>query len=323
MNRTDRLLAIVWLLRSRGRLSAAELARIFEVSERSIYRDVQALSEGGVPIVALPGPAGGYSLMEGFSLTPIAFSDNEVAALYLGTHLAAAFGLGPYAVAAQAALDKIAHVLPPAQEELLRRLAERVRPVAAAPTTGQAADDLFQTVSQAIITQVSLHLRYSSAQGDLTERTVDPYGLLFQAGAWYMVGACRLRGDLRMFRLDRIQAVSVCEQRFERPGNFELGQFVFSPLPPGSEDQSPVTVRLRGPVSHLTWYREHQLLRRCRPQLAGTELTLQLPPALDRDLIRIVLGDAGVVEVLEPESLRRQVQAAAAAAVERHQQTGG
>src|SRR4051812_35686655 len=110
MNKTDRLLAIVLALQARGRQRAADLAELFETSPRTIYRDIQALSEAGVPLVAVPGQ--GYSLMEGYFLPPLSFSADEAALLLLGSDVMARSFDARYRAAAEAAGRKIAAVLP-------------------------------------------------------------------------------------------------------------------------------------------------------------------------------------------------------------------
>lgn len=106
MNRTDRLMAMLWLLRTRKTMTAAELGATFAISERSVYRDIAALSEAGVPVVALPGPGGGYSLMKEYAITPLAFTDQEAVALLLGAKFVAGIE-SPFTAPATEAADRL------------------------------------------------------------------------------------------------------------------------------------------------------------------------------------------------------------------------
>src|SRR5262245_5319620 len=125
MNRTDRLLAIVIELQARGKRRAEDLAATFEVGKRTIYRDIQALCEAGVPIISTPGQ--GYTLLEGYFLPPLSFSTDEALILLLGSDMMAQSFDAEYRLAAQSAGRKIAGALPEPLREEVRSLQERIR----------------------------------------------------------------------------------------------------------------------------------------------------------------------------------------------------
>jgi predicted DNA-binding transcriptional regulator YafY len=212
MNRIDRLFAMLLVLQTRQRMRAEDLAKQFEISQRTVYRDMAALSEMGVPLVAMPGE--GYMLMPGYFLPPLVFSPEEAAALMLGARLLGLHALGRLPDDAERAIAKIALVLPNKSLEQVARLSEIVRFFV--DRQGFDLDDPRLVALQgAIIEQRAVTLTYQGAQGEgPTERTVEPHYLTYSDGAWYVSGYCRLRQAPRAFRLDRVVHYRVLMERF-------------------------------------------------------------------------------------------------------------
>lgn len=200
MNRTDRLYALVEELRARAPrpLRAAELARRFEVSTRTIERDLLALQEAGVPIWAQPGPGGGYGLNPDTTLPPLNLTPDEAVAL--ATALAAMPTM-PFAIAGHTAMAKLAAVMAAAPRVTATQLAARIRvvPVSAVPSTLVTT-----TIQQALLDPAALTLSYRDETSRETTRIVEPAGLVGTHNGWYLVAWCRLRQAPRTFRLDRI-----------------------------------------------------------------------------------------------------------------------
>lgn len=199
MRRADRLFQIVQQLRG-GRLTTArQLAQRLEVSERTIYRDIADLIGTGVPI---DGEAGvGYLMREGFDLPPLMFSRKEIVALVAGARLLRAWGGAAMAEAAEEALIKIEAVLP--DEE--RRQAAAVQ-VHALPAHGLPDDArrLLDKLEAAANERRRLDISYATEGGTESERVIRPLGIWFWGKVWTLVAWCELRGDFRMFRVDRI-----------------------------------------------------------------------------------------------------------------------
>jgi predicted DNA-binding transcriptional regulator YafY len=213
------VLAVLELLQSRGRMTGAELARELDVNVRTARRYVEALQELGVPVEAERGRYGAYRLRPGYKLPPLIFAEDEALALTLGLLVARRLGLGGAAPAIDRALAKIERVMP-------ARLRARVQAVEASLVldvgSGGVAPDsaVVLALSEAVRTRRRVRLRYRSGSEE-TRRDVDPYGLVFRAGTWYTTGYCHLRRDLRLFRLDRILAVELRDETFERPPGFD------------------------------------------------------------------------------------------------------
>lgn len=206
MRRADRLFQIVQNLHHDRVTTARDLAMVLEVSERTIYRDIQDLSLSGVPI---SGEAGqGYRLMRGFQLPPLMFTEEELEALLLGARMVRAWTDQGLARAAHQALQKIEHVIP---ERLKPELASQALNVPDFPMEGQAGEQLI-VVRQAIKEQLKIAFHYKREDGQHSQRIVHPLGLFYWGKVWTLVAWCELRDSFRHFRLDRM---SDCEKLHE------------------------------------------------------------------------------------------------------------
>ncbi|MEU5940384.1 WYL domain-containing protein [Micromonospora sp. NPDC047548] len=201
MNRTDRLYALVEELRAvspRPR-SARWLAGRFEVSTRTIERDIAALQGSGVPIWAEPGRTGGYAVDRAHTLPPVNLTAAEAVAMAVALHR---LGGTPFAGAGATALRKVLAVMPAADAAEAHRLAGRVHLIGDGPATPVPA-----TVADAVSARRVLRLRYADRAGTASVREVEPLGYLGNPRHWYLLAWCRLRDGLRCFRTDRILGV--------------------------------------------------------------------------------------------------------------------
>ncbi len=207
VRRADRLFQIVQFLRSRQLTTARWLAEQLQVSERTIYRDVQDLSLSGVPIEAETGV--GYRIKKTYNLPPIIFDQNEINVLVLGMRMVAAQG-GNIQRLAESALAKIYQNLPSLQQTQW----DNVNMFA--PSWGNAlVGELIDILNRAILEQRVLLMHYQKPQDqEAEERSVYPLGLFYWGNKWTMVAWCLLRNDFRHFRLDRICTYKVLEEKF-------------------------------------------------------------------------------------------------------------
>ena len=209
MRRADRLFQIVQNLHHERVITAHELAEELEVSERTIYRDIQDLSLSGVPI---SGEAGqGYRLLQGFHLPPLMFNEEELEALLLGARMVRAWTDKGLARSAHTALQKIESVVP---DKLKPEFDKQEIMVPDFPMEGMASEQML-IVRQAIKKQHKLHIDYAREDGQVSNRIVQPLGLFYWGKTWTLVGWCELRGAFRHFRLDRMQHINKLEQSFE------------------------------------------------------------------------------------------------------------
>ena len=200
MNRTDRLYALREELRRAGSAgrTAERLAVLFEVSVRTVKRDISALQQGGFPVWAQPGPGGGYAVDAAATLPPVNFTDAEVS----GFAAAVAAHRGqPFDSHARAALAKVLSVMDSTARERSSELGSRIW-IDHTDTPGDAQTR--RAIEQALHERRVLSMRYRNEHGDETVRRVDPVFLAHTQGRWYFVAHCRKRDAIRWFRLDRI-----------------------------------------------------------------------------------------------------------------------
>lgn len=218
---TTRVLAVLELLQVHGRLTGPELARRLEVDGRTLRRYITMLQDLGIPIVAERGRHGAYTWGEGAKLPPLMFSNDEALALTLGLLSARQLGLAEGVAATESARAKLERVLPQAVRDRVHAFAETVV-LEPNPAEAQVPTAIMLELSRAAHDRRRVTLVYQAADNALTERNLDPYGLAFRAGKWYVVGHCSLRRGPRTFRLDRIQRLDPLTERFSRPADFDV-----------------------------------------------------------------------------------------------------
>lgn len=209
MRRADRLFQIIQGLHHDRVVTARHLAQTLQVSERTIYRDIQDLSLSGVPIT---GEAGlGYRLMKGFHLSPLMFNEEELAALLLGARMVQTWTDQGLAKAAQQAMAKIEHVIP----DHLKPELERQEIMVPGFSANNAVAEEMETLRGAIKQLCKVHFDYQREDGQKSTRTVHPLGLFYWGRVWTLVAWCELRDGFRHFRLDRMSNVAKLEDRYE------------------------------------------------------------------------------------------------------------
>lgn len=222
-----RLLTLIMLLQRRPQQKAADLADALGVSVRTVHRYINMLDEMGIPIYSERGPDGGFSLVRGYKMPPLVFTPEEAVALFLGAGLVAQTWGDLYAEGAKGALAKLENVLP---EEQRREAAWANRSLI---STGlhripvQALNPHMATLREAIHNQRTVHMVYNRMQPPTcTERSFDPYALVYRWGRWYCVGYCHERQSLRSFRVDRIDSLVPTTQSYAVPDDFDIHAYL-------------------------------------------------------------------------------------------------
>lgn len=222
---TTRVLAVLALLQSHKRLTGAQMAQRLEVNPRTLRRYITMLQDLGIPIEAERGRAGSYELTAGYKLPPMMFTNDEALALSIGLLTARHLGLAETVQAIASAQAKLEQVMPYDLRDQLRALTETITlDLNVLPM--ESPGKVLLTMSSAAHLQHRVHMRYRSSADDETERDLDPYGLAFRHGCWYVVGYCGLRKDLRSFRLDRVVQVDLTDTPFVRPAEFDALAYV-------------------------------------------------------------------------------------------------
>jgi predicted DNA-binding transcriptional regulator YafY len=320
MNKTDRLLAIVLEIQGKGRQRAEDLARTFETSKRTIYRDIEALCEAGVPLLSIPGR--GYSLMEGYFLPPLSFSTDEATMLLMGSELTAQYFDAQYRSAAQSAGRKIAGVLPQQLRDEVAYLQQNIRFIPTKHEDRQEA--MLQQLRRAILDRLSVEFDYFARFGSETKtnmkdgpaqhtrRVVDPYALIY-ANAWYLTAHDHMRNATRNFRLDRIESLTLTQERFQRPAKVVL-------LQDRVRDETPIIVRVLFDHAIARWVRESNFYFVTHTEETPDGLYVTLTIREEREVIHWLLSWGSAVRVLEPDSLRTHLLEEAQAMVRNFQE---
>lgn len=243
---TTRLLTVLELLQSRKQISGAELARRLEVDIRTVRRYIVMLQDMGIPVEGERGPYGSYQLQRGHKVPPLIFTDGEAVALTLGLLAIREFRFPVDITAVEGGLAKIERVIPAPLLEQTRGVQEAIT-FKVTPSPAPPQNQFVARLSTAVHQQQQVQLRYTSYDGNASERAFDPYGIVYCEGYWYTAGYCHLRCDLRTFRMDRIVELEVTPHSFERPRDFDALTFVLHSLSqiPGT---LPVEILVKLPI---------------------------------------------------------------------------
>jgi predicted DNA-binding transcriptional regulator YafY len=308
MNRVDRLLAMIVLLQSRRVVTAREIADHFELSERTVYRDLAALGEAGVPIVAEAGV--GYTLMRGYHLPPVNFTTEEAYALVTGGLLVEQFTDASVKAQMHSALLKVRAVLPRNHQDRIARLERGLATTANVPAPTQA--DL--SILQQALTNLRL-LRFDYQTGGrpgTTQRTAEPCGLIHYLERWHLIAWCRNAGAYRDFRTDRMTNVTLLSETFTPREEFSVAQYIRSMPRPDLRARVQFSPAAADRAKREWWMG----IIDEEPVTNGVVLTLA---SVDwQSLVRWLLSFGCEVIALEPESLREALVAAAAEAGAHH-----
>lgn len=294
MKQMDRRLLILMRLREEAAVRASDLAELCECSVRTVYRDIDALCQAGVPIAAMPGE--GYRLVSGYHLPPIAFAAEEAVQILLGLDLVERLGTNSQRDATKGAAAKVEAVLTPDTREEVSRLRERIR---ASPHVAGDLSPYLPLLQEAVVGDKVVHLRYHSYAPDrLTERDVEAHYLVFYGGDWHLVGYCRLREDIRDFRASRIDHAELLDETFLRRGSIDDG------WNPG-EREHEVKVWIAGKAAR--WAREEPAFgfEGEEPAEGGVIFSFRV-----RDLQRLmpwILSRGGAARVLAPPELVQRI----------------
>ena len=299
----SRVLSMLEMLQSRPGITGAEIAERLEVDRRTVRRYITTLQDLGVPVHGVRGRHGGYVLRPGYRLPPLMLTDDEAIAVNLGLLISSQLGISIAPDSTASASAKLARVLPVQlreQAQAIRDVVSLTLPPADATVDGRLLGDLSRAAGQGRRVRIA----YRTWQQNVTRREVDPYGLVYLTGRWYLIAYCHLRAGLRMFRLDRVEHHRVLEATFEPPENFDCLGYAVDALAtmPG---HWRVTVRLDLPIEGA---------RECVPSTHGVltadgDGTLLTFTSSNLDeTARFLVGLECAFTVIEPDELRERLR---------------
>lgn len=225
MNRIDRLHAILTHLQSKRLVTAQEIADRFNISLRTVYRDVKALDESGVPVIGEAGS--GYTIMEGYRLPPVMFTQEEAAALLLGGKLAAHMTDDSVKKHFETALFKIKAVLRSTDKDQMDILADHIEILRSRVPEEETPSQHLTALQKAIADKRAIFiLYYSNYNEQVSERVIEPIGLCHYSANWHLIGWCRLRNGYRDFRVSRIKRLQIKDEQFDIDAHPSLKEYI-------------------------------------------------------------------------------------------------
>jgi predicted DNA-binding transcriptional regulator YafY len=306
LNKTERLLAIVMELQRSELQTADELAEVLGVSVRTIYRDMQALSEAGVPIIGETGL--GYSLMEGYFLPPVSFTVEEAVSLLLGAEFIEKRFDPAFRNSARSSRRKIEAILSGPIREESTRIQESIRLLQKDEMVIMMREKVnLGSIREAMLEGKKLrftyHKRVAEADGNrVTERTVSPFGLAHdEQNGWLLLAFCDLREDIRHFRVSRISDLTVTDDTFQTPDNFNLQSYR-----PKDTRSIRVCALFNPEITDKVDEANNYYMETAESKEDGYHVTFRVREP--EELLSWILGWGADVVVTEPESFKNRVR---------------
>ena len=314
MNRIDRLVAILIHLQGRRVTRAEDIANEFQTSVRTVYRDIAALAEAGVPVV---GEAGlGYSIVRGYHLPPVHFTTQEATALITASLLMDRFTDDSLMSSMTSALAKIRAVLPADHQDHIARL-ERRMTLPETPQKKRSANLIL--IQKALADRTLLRISYrGSGAVEVTSREIEPLGLTYYGDRWHLIAWCRLRHDYRDFRTDRIEAISNSSVQFEAHPEFSLAEFL------GRWEKSPESYvgKIRADPMTAERIRKEAVFKILGEERTSEGVTFQVEVGNWTWYVGWLLSFGNRLVVVEPDELRALLAESARATAQHHESSG-
>jgi predicted DNA-binding transcriptional regulator YafY len=315
--KADRLLSALLLLQARGRMTGRELSELLEVSQRTVHRDMEALSVAKVPITAIRGSQGGWQLESGWRTQVPGLDSAELSALLMSQPRA--LGEPGLVAAAERAFAKLMAALPGRMREQAAAMRERLHVDATGWRPSTEDLSMLPIVQDAVARNCKLTFDYTRADGQKAPRTVDPLGIVSKGSSWYLVG--RAPNGLRTYRVSRMQSVTALATIFERPANFDLAVFWKSSttqlLQQRQRYEAILSLELKAAHSISTWCSTCPLAGKSDAPEGWTTLQVEFE---NEDQARfVVLGLGSRARVEAPPALRDSIKVEAKVILERYE----
>jgi predicted DNA-binding transcriptional regulator YafY len=302
MNRVDRLVGILLLLQSRRLIRAQDISEHFEISLRTVYRDLKALEEAGVPISAEAGV--GYALMTGYHVPPVMFTHEEASALFIGSEFAARLTDASLKKHIVSALNKIKAVLPQETRDYLEKLGDRTEIVVRDQSPQEGfRNDALMIIQNAIVKRRILKMDYyTSSRDEFSTRDIEPLGCVYYSDHWHLIAYCRMRKDLRDFRVDRIKLLTETLDFFKPRPDFSLKEYMQTSLPKSGVER-PFEVRVRFTLNAANALRQQNRYGLVDEKRVGDKIELTFLVSSLRWIASWLLSFGTFVEILSPHDL--------------------
>lgn len=305
--RADRLLNLLLLLQNRGKMSSRQLAELLEVSERTIVRDIEALSAAGIPVYAERGSRGGWVLADSYRTNLTGMRPEEIVSLLLANHNELLKDLGIQGDF-QAAYQKLLAAAPAPIRQDAELIRERLHIDGAGWHASEEAFPWLSAVQEAVWAQRKLRIRYRKEEG-ITERIIHPLGLVAKRNVWYVAAEQEPDGELRTFRISRLEEASLLDETFMRPEGFDLAAYWEQSTARFKSELPRYVARVRTTEAGLDRLRKERFIKVL--QVENSDNQGQILAEVDLQTLDwacgVILRIGRDVEVLEPQELRERV----------------
>lgn len=300
MKKSERLNGIIYTLKERGKLSASQLADIYEVSLRTIYRDMDALSQLKVPLVVDEGVHGGYIIDQDYFIPSIQLEDQEVIMLLMILKLGDEIRLPSMANNYELLKGKLINVLKDATQGDVKTLLNHISFFTTKVSPKHYADNILIIILDAFMKKKQLEISYYHPKRDTYQnRQVSPQDLFYDTGGWYLSAYCHLRQERRVFRLDRINIARILEAT-----NDHIGHVISS-----ASDRYVMTdytlsisSKMYRVIKDNDYFMDHRILD------ASDPMTIQVTTNVETDIRNLILSNPIDIEILKPESYKKEIQ---------------
>ena len=305
MNRIDRLTAILIHLQTKRIVKAEEISKRFEISLRTVYRDVKALMEGGVPIGSEAGK--GYFIVDGFHLPPIMFNAEEASSMLLASKLVEKMTDHSVRKAFESALMKIKSVLNNSEKDRLESLNAHIEVSKFHRLEQPEFPNHFLTnIQQAVVQKEVLKMSYCSTHGEKeTEREIEPIGLYHYSSSWHLIGWCRLRNDYRDFRADRIKELLNTGKKFDNRNLMSIQEYI-AQVANSHGDVERITLCFDKSISRFIGEQKYTYGYVSEEDM-GDKIKMMFLTAYPTSLARWIFMYGNMVEVDSPKSFKVRV----------------
>ncbi len=258
-NVATRLLSMLFLFQSRRKWTVTELSDELEVSDRTVHRYIGMLEEMGIPLYSERGPYGGFSLLRTYKLPPLLFTPEEATVLYMGARLVNDIWGKPLHDAVTGVTAKLDNVLPDDIRHEVQRAQRSLAVITGAARDYAPFHDLMTDLRECMAAGKRVQIQYHSFSRVKTTRKIDPCGLSFRWGNWYLIGFCHMREEMRTFRIDRILDYSVVEETFKLPRDFNAKAYMEETM--RFENRYQVAVRIAPEAAAIMRERESDWMK--------------------------------------------------------------
>jgi len=318
MNKIERLMNTIIILKTHPGIQVGSLARILDISNRTIYRDFSTLSFAGLPVHSSTGPHGGYYIDEHYFLPPLRFTGEEAASLFLAGNFLLQHKGFPYQKNMVLALLKIENLLQKDNKKYITEVKDSITFHIQKLKDYEDYSETFARLNEAILHKKQVHLKYYTISRDeITTRTINPYHLMFRKGAWYLIAYCHWREKTKIFRIDRIKELHISEDTFTVSPKFSLSDYMGKSWQVVRGKDQKIRVKIFPPASR--WAKEElrhptQKIR----ELSDGSIIFSAEVSGITEVKKWILGMGSHAEVLAPQSLRREIEEEIAGMKERY-----